>query len=281
MFRNPIVRWGTVTALLLVALAGSFYIVSYIQGGSGEASAPIAAPQLALPSTTSVAAATAVEVSPAAPEPPGSTVITSALTLTAAATTPSATAPAPAPPSAATLFRIISEASEVRFEIEEILRGQPTTAIGRTNQVAGDLIIDFANPANSNLGTIRINVRTLETPEQNRDRVIRSRILQSSQDAYEFAEFVPSALVGLPTSIEVGQTMTFQIVGDLTLKGIAAPVTFDATVTVVAEDRVEGEATATVQRETFDLMIPSVPFVADVSEDVVLGITFVAERVQG
>jgi polyisoprenoid-binding protein YceI len=66
----------------------------------------------------------------------------------------------------ATVFRIVPEQSEVRFNIFEELRGEPVTVVGTTNQIAGDIRVDFANPANSEVGTIRVNVRTLVTDNE-------------------------------------------------------------------------------------------------------------------
>ena len=47
---------------------------------------------------------------------------------------------------------------------------------------------------------------------------------------------------------------------------------------VVSEDRIEGSGSAVVLRSDFGLQIPSVPNVANVSDEVILEIDFVAER---
>ena len=308
--RGGLVRWLVAIALLGVAIAGVAYLFVFISGGAGEASEPISAPQLALPTATATAEPPAPTAT-AAPTPAATEAATSAATAapqptaTAApeptvteAPTPSATeAPAPtatpeatptaaaaeAPsgdaPTAAVLYRIVPEESEVRFEIDEILRGAPTLVVGTTNQVAGDFIIDFADLGASQLGAIRINVRTLRTDEERRDRAIRSRILESASDQYEFTTLEPVRLEGLPETIEIGQPATFQIVTNLTIRDITREVTFDAELTVVAPDRVEGTAVTTILRGDYNLTIPNVPFVASVDEDVLLGITFVAVAV--
>ena len=179
----------------------------------------------------------------------------------------------------ATVYRIVPEESEVRFRIDEVLRGADYTAVGITNEVAGDIAIDLTNPANSELGLVRINVRTLETDAGNRNQALRSFILKSAQDEYEFAEFQPTELVGLPETVSVGEPFSFQIVGDLTVTGVTNPVTFDAMVTLDADNRLSGQAVTTVLYPDFNLTIPSAPFVASVDEDVQLEIDFVAEAV--
>lgn len=177
------------------------------------------------------------------------------------------------------LFRISQADSQVRFELDEQLMGAPKHVVGTTNQVAGDIIIDFSNPANSEIGMIRINARTLATDNDFRNRALRLTILQSSQDAYEFIEFTPTALEGLPTSGEVGQTYEFTITGDLKIRDIIRPVTFQARVTLTEDGRLEGTAETTVMRSDFELQIPEVPNVANVTEEVLLGIDFVALEV--
>jgi polyisoprenoid-binding protein YceI len=174
------------------------------------------------------------------------------------------------------LFRIVPEESEVRFKIDEDLRGRRVTVVGATNQVAGDILIDRVNPPNSQIGTIRINVRTLQTDSGNRDRAIRSFILESARDEYEFSDFVPTAIENMPTSVEVGTPFEFLVIGDLTLRGQTRQVTFNVTVTPISEERIEGQARAQVLYKDFGLSIPEVPGVANISDEVKLEIDFVA-----
>ncbi len=178
------------------------------------------------------------------------------------------------------LFRIVSEDSEVRFLIDEVLRGDPITVVGSTDQVAGDVLVNFSNPEASQVGTIRINMRTLQTDNEFRNRAIRSQILNSNQDEFEFSEFVPTSLAGMPEIVTVGQPFDFQIVGDLTVRDITNEVSFAVTATLVSETRLEGTASATVTRESYNLLIPSVPGVADVSDEVILELDFVAVAVE-
>ena len=179
----------------------------------------------------------------------------------------------------ATVFRIVPEESEVRFIIHEELFGEPKEVIGRTSEVAGDVLVNVSNPARSEVCTIRINARTLVTDNEFRNRAIRGQILQSSQDEFEFAEFTPTAITGLPETITVGEPVNFQITGDLRVRDIVNPVTFEATATLVSDTRLEGSASTTVTRSQYNLTIPNAPGVANVTEEVGLEIDFVAEAV--
>jgi polyisoprenoid-binding protein YceI len=174
------------------------------------------------------------------------------------------------------LFSITANTSEARFIIDELLIGQPTTVVGVTNDVAGEMLIDLENPSNSVLGAIRVNVRTLQTDNEFRNRALRGQILQSDRPEYEFATFTPVTLVGLPEAVTVGESFSFQIAGSLNLHGVSRDMTFDAVVTPISPTQVEGTASAIVLYRDFNISIPEAPGVADISDDVRLEIDFTA-----
>src|SRR5262249_38439666 len=76
-------------------------------------------------------------------------------------------------------FEIDSSSSSVQFTLTEDLFGKPNTVVGKTNQVAGDILVDVNQPSNSKVGKIRINARTLATDSDMRDRTTRGQILGS------------------------------------------------------------------------------------------------------
>ncbi|MGH2583173.1 MAG: YceI family protein, partial [Anaerolineales bacterium] len=169
---------------------------------------------------------------------------------------------------------LVQEESEARFIINEILNGNPKTVVGVTNDVAAQIVIDPTNPSATQLGIVQVNARTLVTDSGNRNRAIQNQILDTAE--YEFITFAPSTFVSFPTAGVVGDTFTFQVVGDLTIHDITQEVTFDVTVTIESETRLTGLATATILRGDYDLVIPQVPQVAGVDEEVGLELEFVA-----
>jgi polyisoprenoid-binding protein YceI len=278
-----------IVAIVAVALGAVIGIFGFIWavGGSGEPSAEVSAPTLnvnALPTlnpTQAVAALT--QVAELSAENANLQATIAALSVnqnTVAATDVPAEAETTEEAVAAssaderTLYRIDSSNSQVSFALQEDLRGVRTDVIGTTTEVAGDIVIDYANPSASQIGTIRINARTIETDQSMRNRMIRSEILLSAQDAYEFIEFVPTAVNGLPVTVEVGQTYTFEIVGNLTMIGVTREVTFAAEVTIASAEQISGTATANVLYSDWGISIPSVPQVANVTPEVTLTISF-------
>ncbi len=290
MNRNVVLGFIGVVLFGLGALTGTL-ISNAIFAGSGEASEEISAPTLdpnVIPTAsysqlqaTNEALVTALEEAQAALE------ATPQPTEEVASTEEAAVEPEEEPATVAqaataerVLFRIAQDSSEARFKIDETLGGRDIVVVGTTDQVAGDVVVDFGNPGSSQIGTIRINVRTLRTDNNFRDDAIRGRILQSSRPEFEFAEFVPSAVSGLPSSVNVGDTIEFQITGDLTLRDVTRTVTFDATVTVTDADSIEGLAATTILYRDFNLTVPQPPNVSFIADEVVLEIAFTANRVE-
>ena len=167
--------------------------------------------------------------------------------------------------------------SVASFEIEEELRGSPNTVIGTTSEVAGQVQVDVSDLNTTQFSDIVINARTFITDSERRDRAIRGPvILNSASDEFEFVTFTPSSVDGLSGSLSPGDTVDFTLAGVLTVKGTTSQVTFDVTATLVDANTIEGTATAVVLRSDFGIGIPSVPSVANVSDEVVLTLDFVA-----
>jgi polyisoprenoid-binding protein YceI len=175
-----------------------------------------------------------------------------------------------------TLFHIVPAESQVRFIIHEELMGTPTEVIGETDQIAGDILIDFETPANSELGTVRIDLARIATPNEMRNRALRTFILESTTPELQYAEFTATTLNGLPESVTIGTAFNFQIVGNLTVHGVTNEVTFEATVTPVSDTRIEGSATTEVLYADYNMTIPEARGVANVTDEVQLEIDFVA-----
>lgn len=174
-------------------------------------------------------------------------------------------------------FEVVPAESVARFYIDEVLRGSPTTVVGATDQVAGQLSVNASDLSSAQVGVIRVNARTLATNNDFRNRAIKNQILRTND--YEFVVFSPTDVIGLPESGAVGETYTFQIVGDLTVTDVTRPVTFDVTATATSNTRIEGVATTAFLYTDFELFIPDSPSVDTVNDEVRLELEFVAEAV--
>lgn len=176
------------------------------------------------------------------------------------------------------VYEVVDARSEARFIIEEVLRGEPNTVVGRTDQIDGSIAVQF-DPAMVEIGQFVINVRTIRTDDEVRDRTIRTLILESNKDEFEFSTFNPTAVAGVPEVIEVGDRLDLDVTGDLTVRDVTSEVTFDMTLTVQSEEEITGTASTTILWEDFDITIPYVggnSIVASVSDEVGLELEFAA-----
>ena len=269
-----------VLLLLVIALGGGAAagILGYIwiTGGSGEASLSVGdALATREANDAAMAAAVGTAIMDAA-----NTVIAEAVAVAVAEavdTSVAAAMEAQAPASAPVEFSIVAAESEASFTLEEDLRGVRTTVVGATTEVGGRILVDLADPSASTIGTILINARTLETDNSFRNRALRSQILRSAQDEHEFIVFQPGTLGNFSAdSVAVGETISFEVTGDLTVVGVTRSVTFSAAVTLDSETQLSGSATVNLLHADFGLVIPDVPSVANVTDDVDLKLEFVA-----
>lgn len=252
--KRSLLGWTFAFAL---ALGGSAFAWVWFAGGSGEPSTELTTPTIAGSESATSTADTA--------EPTG----TSEATTTTVA-------------SSSASFVIVAEQSMASFEIDEELRGAPQRVVGTTSQVAGRVQVDLSNLSTAQFSDILINARTFETDSGQRDRAIRGPvILNSASDEFELITFTATSTEGLSGVGAVGETIEFTVTGDLTVKGATNQETFDVSVTFADEGTIRGSATTTVLRSDYDIGIPSVPSVANVSDEVELTLDFVAVAGQG
>ncbi len=182
------------------------------------------------------------------------------------------------------VYRIDPGQSTARFYIDEVLNGQDKTVIGETNQVGAQMAVNFEQPAETEIGEIVINARTFQTDDDNRNRAIRTFILQSNQDQYEFITFAPTDIIIDEQSnqeIVPGTVLQVSITGDLTVVDATREVTFTGEITYNSDDTISGLLDTTIRYADFDLSIQAPPIVSDISEEVRLELEFVAIPADG
>jgi polyisoprenoid-binding protein YceI len=168
----------------------------------------------------------------------------------------------------------LSEGTQARFYINEVLLGNDKTVEGVTSDVTGEIQFDLTNPSAATVGVITINARDLTTDDNRRNGQIQNRILQSAEDQYQYITFEPTSITGLPETVAVGDTFNVQMTGNLTIRGVTLEKTFDVAVTVASESQLTGLGTATITHQEFELSIPRVPIVASVEDEVRLELEF-------
>ncbi len=175
-------------------------------------------------------------------------------------------------------FHFDTKKTVASFTLNEVLRGTPTVVVGTTSDMSGSFTADRQALASAQLSEIKINARTFVTDSEQRNNAIRRFILKTEDDANEFIVFKPTEIKGLPEHANLGQSITFQISGDLTIAGVTKPVTFTGVMSFTTDNTLEGKAQTTVHYPDFGITVPDLPFLANVDKDTLLKIDFTATK---
>ena len=118
----------------------------------------------------------------------------------------------------------IASGSQVGYRVKEVLFGQSNTAAGRTSKVEGSITIDGTTV---NAGTFTVDMRTVSSDQERRDRQFNGRIMDTSTyPTSTFKLIQPITLGSIPAE---GVTGTARATGELTLRGTTKTVTFTVT----------------------------------------------------
>jgi predicted lipoprotein with Yx(FWY)xxD motif/polyisoprenoid-binding protein YceI len=165
-------------------------------------------------------------------------------------------------------------ASQVSYEVGEVFLDDNrfATAIGVTSGIEGKIFIDPTNPLASLIGPIEVDISQFKSDSGRRDNKIREDFLESA--SFPIATFVPTQIDGLPVSYNEGDELALQITGDLTVKEVTQPVTFEAMV-VGQDGELSGEATTTILMSDFGVGPISILGILETEDEVLLTINFV------
>jgi polyisoprenoid-binding protein YceI len=176
------------------------------------------------------------------------------------------------------IYTISALDSAVTYQVGETFINQDNrfnTAVGVTKDISGKVMIDRANPQNSSIDPITIDISQFTSDSDRRDNALRNRFLESSK--YPQATFVPKQIEGLPSTIQEGETYPLKISGDLTIRDVTKPVTFDANVRL-DQTRLSGQAGTTLLMSDFGFGPISIAGILNTEDQVNLSFEFVALR---
>ena len=120
----------------------------------------------------------------------------------------------------------IGPESEVGYRVDETINGFATTANGRTNAITGTFVIAGTSVDS---GDFTVDMTTFKSDESRRDGQFNGRIM--SVDQFPTSTFVLTQPIDFGEIPADGVTITATATGDLTLRGVTKPVTFDVQAT--------------------------------------------------
>jgi len=190
----------------------------------------------------------------------------------AAAAVPSLTTP----PGGSERYVVVPAESRAVYRAEEVFFGPNNrfhVAVGTTNVVRGEVWIDRSDPRRSRIGAITVDISTLKSDANERDRMIRTQWLESSR--FPMAEFTPTAISGLPEAYVPGQELFVQIAGNLRVREVTRPVTF-ATTLKLNGAALTGVATTRILMTDFGFAPPSLLGILKAQNQVTIEFDFTA-----
>jgi polyisoprenoid-binding protein YceI len=173
-------------------------------------------------------------------------------------------------------YSMVASKSSASFKVREQLasRDLPSDAIGKTSDISGNMALNPDGTINTSVSKIVVNMATLQSDSAMRDGYLRRAILNTAQ--YPTATFVPTKITGVDPLTASGP-VKFQVTGNLTIKDVTKPVTWDVTGSV-QNGQATGVATTTFTFEDFNLPQPRVPVVLSVKDSITLEVDLTCQR---
>ena len=195
---------------------------------------------------------------------------------TTQAETPSATqssATTTAHSAAAYRFVTAGQGNAARYRIREQLVGLdlPNDAVGETKAVTGVIAADSKGniiPAESKF---TVDVSNLVSDKDRRDGFVKRRVLQTDQ--FPTVTLVPTSIKGLSLPLPSSGARTFDIIGDLTVRGVTRPTTWKVKAEF-APTGMNGKAATAFTFKDFGIDQPRVPVVLSVADTIKLELDF-------
>ncbi|HEX9165769.1 MAG TPA: YceI family protein [Gemmatimonadales bacterium] len=186
-------------------------------------------------------------------------------------TAPPAVLPAPV------RWVVAAEGNEARYRIREQLAGFdfPNDAVGATPGVTGGISFDDKGQIVPAESKFTVDVVQLKSDRERRDGYVQRRTLETA--TYPTVVFVPRSAKGLPAQLPASGRVTFELTGDLTVKAVTAPVTWQVTMTV-SGGTAAGSAVTKFTFADFGMTKPSVAAVLSVEDTITLEYDFRLER---
>ena len=193
------------------------------------------------------------------------------------ATLATATAPtsAAAQTAAATTSRwvVAEEGNEARYRVREQLAGFdfPNDAVGSSAAITGEIVIAADGSVVAGGSRFEFDLTTLESDESRRDNYLRRNTLDTEQ--HPRAVFSPTAFRGLPSPLPATGEATFELVGDLTVRGVTRPVAWTVTARF-DQGAIIGQARTEFTFEQFELTKPRLARLLSVADEIRLEYDF-------
>ncbi|MBT3392296.1 MAG: YceI family protein [Chloroflexi bacterium] len=183
---------------------------------------------------------------------------------------------AAAPADGALTYTLAAGETTLSYSVGETFINQNNkfaTAVGVTGSVAGTITLDTANLQSAALSTITAEVVEFTSDSSRRDNTIRDRFLESTK--FPTVTFAPTAITGLPENYAPGDEITFQVMGDTTIRETTLPLAFNVSAKL-ENGALSGQATTTFLMSDFGFGPISIGGILETEDEVSMTLDYVA-----
>jgi polyisoprenoid-binding protein YceI len=168
---------------------------------------------------------------------------------------------------------VAPQENEARYLVREQLASLnfPNDAVGRTSAVTGGIVVAADGTVVAGESRFVIDMTTLQTDNDRRDNFIRRNTLQTAD--HPTVTFVPMSFTGLSFPLPDSGAVQFRMMGDLTVRGVTRPVTWEVMARLV-NGALRGEARTQFTFAEFEMTKPRVASVLSVADDIRLEYSF-------
>jgi polyisoprenoid-binding protein YceI len=191
----------------------------------------------------------------------------------AQATRSAAAKAAPAKSAAPIRFVIAPAGNEARYRVSEVLMGAtlPNDAVGVTKSVTGTILAYPDGRIVRDSSKIVIRLDSLKSDKDRRDGFLRRRTLETEK--FPTVELIPTEIKGFNGKLPASGPVTFQLLGNLVLKGVSHPTVWNVTARAEGQD-VAGTAISKFTFKDIGLEQPKVMSVLSVADTIQLEYDF-------
>lgn len=182
-----------------------------------------------------------------------------------------------ATPAAPIRFVIGPAGNEARYRVNEVLMGAtlPNDAVGSTRSITGTILAYPDGRIVKDSSKIVIRLDSLKSDKDRRDGFLRRRTLETEK--FPTVELLPTQIRGFNGKLPASGTVSFQLLGDLVLKGVPHPTVWNVTARAEGRD-VAGTAISKFTFKDVGLEQPKVPVVLSVGDTIRLEYEFRFQR---
>jgi polyisoprenoid-binding protein YceI len=168
---------------------------------------------------------------------------------------------------------LASIGNEARYRVRERLMGHDfdNDAIGETKNLTGAISFDSNGKVIRDVSKFTVDAGSFVSDKNRRDGFVRGRLLEA--DEYPMVVLVPTTVRGMTIPLPTTGSRPFEMTGDLTVRGVTRPTTWNGTVQF-KDGAVSGSAATAFTFDDIQMEQPRVPVLLSVADTIRLEINF-------